>query len=376
MLEKIKDLKAVKKIRKTPLYSRMRQYFPMPVVGFVDDSDRIDDAEIVTIDWPRQVKKPRVGIVQDYGEYPRWTKYRRFLDNNAFQNDVFSIHAHDWIEKAKEYDVFVGVPSSNLFHLQEIRRKYFVLETYLGKFCYPSFKHIMLYEDKTLEAYISKITGIPFVNTYISYDKDDALRLIEKLSYPFVSKIDPTSGSVGVQLVRSPKQARHIVEQAFSNNGRKTHVVYFRQKNYVYFQDYVPNDGYDIRAIIIGDWVFGYYRKVLEGDFRASGMNLVEKRALPDGAIKLARNINQIVQSPQLVVDMVRGLDGLFYIIEFSPICQMELPEELHVNGIPGVYIFDDDHTYHFEEGRYWLHELALKEFFLKDYLSRLSYSG
>lgn len=339
---------------------------------YVDDRDRIEDAEIVTIDWPVHVEKPKIGIVQDYGQYPRWTKYCRFLDKHSFHYDIYNIHAHDWIENAEKYDIIIGIPSSELFHLEEMRRKYYVLETFLGKTCYPSMNHAMLFEDKCLEAYISKVFGIPFVNTYVSHDKKDAMRLIENLTYPVVCKIVPSSGSLGMELVRTRKRGRKIVEQAFSRIGRKTHQVYFRQKNYIYFQDYVPNDGYDIRAIVIGNWVFGYYRKVLEGDFRASGMDLLERRALPEEAMKIALKVNKIIKSPMLAVDMLHGLDGKYYVIEFSPICKMETAVQLEVDGVPGVYVFEDDESFHFEKGRYWAHELILREFLLNDCLPKV----
>jgi hypothetical protein len=69
---------------------------------------------------------------------------------------------------------------------------------------------------------------------------------------------------------------------------------------------------------------------------------------------------------------MLHGVDGQFHIIEYSPICQMESPEQLHVNGVPGVYIFDEDGNFRFQPGRYWAHELALREFLSNHYLPAL----
>jgi glutathione synthase/RimK-type ligase-like ATP-grasp enzyme len=178
--------------------------------------------------------------------------------------------------------------------------------------------------------------------------------------------MDPGSGSLGVELVRDRKQARKIVQQAFSMTGRATHSLYFRQKNYVYFQEYIPNDGYDIRVLIIGNWVFGYYRKVLEGDFRASGMNIIEKRELPEEAIRIAWKTNQVIKSPMLVVDLVHGLDGKYTIIEFSPICQVEKPAQLAIRDIPGAYIIENEGI-RYIEGKFWVHEVALREFLQKD---------
>lgn len=372
MLESIKEVKTLKRLRKSALYARVRQYLPMSEPDYVDDRDRIEDAEIVTIDWPVHVEKPKIGIVRDHGPYPRWTKYCQFLDRNSFPYDLYNIHTHDWIENAAKYDIVIGHPSSELFHLEEMRRKYFFLETYLGKTCYPSTNHAVLFEDKSLQAYISKVFGIPFANTYVSHDKNDAMHLAENLPYPVVCKIVPSSGSAGTELVRTRKRGRAIVEQAFSRIGRKSHLVYFRQKNYIYFQEYVPNDGYDIRAIVIGNWVFGYYRKVLADDFRASGMGLVERRALPEEAMEIARKANEIIKSPMLAVDMLHGLDGRYHVIEFSPICRMETSVQLAVNGVPGVYVFDEDGSFHFEEGRYWAQELILREFLLNDHLPKV----
>jgi glutathione synthase/RimK-type ligase-like ATP-grasp enzyme len=373
LVDGLRKYRLLKRIQKTMTYSRLRQYLPVPDFYYTDDRGEIDDAEIVAIHWPENIAKPRIGIIKDFEIYPRWTKYCRFFEKNNIPYGIYDIHAHDWIEKAHNYDLIIGIVANEPTYLNELRDKYFFLETYLGKKCYPSPAHILLYENKSLEAYVSQAYDIPFVKTYVSHSKEDALKLIEKIKYPFVSKVDPTSGSIGVELVKNPQRARAIIKQAFSHNGRKVYVQYFRQKNYVYFQEYVPNDGYDIRVILVGNWAFGYYRKVLPGDFRASGMNLIEERALPEEAIRIACDVNHHIKSPLLVVDMVHGLDGKYSIIEFSIVCLMEQPEELHVDGEPGVYIIEDDGSIHFEKGRYWVNELALREFLLKDYLPSIS---
>lgn len=366
----LRNITFLKQISKTPWYARMRQYLPMPELHYYqDDMTRLASAATITIDWPVDLKKPVFAVIKDYEKYPRWTKYTRFLENNGFPYETFDLSSHDWLEKARNFDIFVGILSNKLYHLQEMRRKFFTLETYLGKTCFPSTSHILIYEDKTLEAYISAARDIPYAKTYVSNEKQDALRLIEKLDYPVIHKMDPGSGSLGVELVKDRNQARKIVQQAFSISGRATHSLYFKQKNYIYFQDYVQNDGYDLRVILVGNWTFGYYRKVLEGDFRASGMNIIEKREIPEEAIRIAWRTNQIIKSPMLVVDLVRGLDGKYTIIEFSPICQVEKPAQLAINDIPGAYIIENDGSISFIEGKFWVHELALREFLLKDYL-------
>ena len=371
MLKTLKDRTAVKRIRKSMAFARLRQRFPMREPQVVDDSARIEDAEVVRIDWPEEVPKPRVGIVRDVEKFPRWTKYRRFLEYNGFPYGLYDLHAHDWIERARPFDVVVGLVSNETDRLQETRVKYHFLESYLGKACYPSASQALLYENKCLEAYIATACGLPFATTHISHRKEDALAMLEAARFPLVSKVNGSSGSIGVELVRTPREARRIIRQAFSKTGRSIHVPWFRQKDYVYFQEYVPNDGYDIRVILTGDRAFGYYRKVLKGDFRASGMNTVERRELPEEAIRVARTVRQHVRGPLLVVDMVRGLDGRYVIIEYSIVCLHDRAEDLQVDGVPGVYVIGDDGAVRFEKGRYWFHEFALRQFLLDDYLPR-----
>lgn len=368
MLTELKTRGLVRKARKTMAFSRLRQYLPMPEPRPVDDSARMGEAELVRIDWPQGLPKPRIGLVKDLDRVPRWTKYRRFLETNGIPHEIYDLHAHDWIEKAAPLDAVINVVSNDLDRLEETRVKYHFLERTLGKRCYPSADQVLLYENKSLEAFIAEGCGLPFAKTYISHSREDALATIEAAPYPLVSKIDHSSGSLGVELVPDVRGASRIVRQAFSRAGRKVHVPWRRQKGYVYFQEFVPNDGFDIRVILVGDRAFGYYRRVPKGDFRASGMNTVERRGLPEEAIRVALEVQRHVDSPQLVVDMVHGLDGRFVIVEYSIICLMDRPEDLQVDGVAGVYVIGGGEI-RFEKGRYWIHELALKKFLEDEFL-------
>jgi glutathione synthase/RimK-type ligase-like ATP-grasp enzyme len=366
----IKKSKTFKKITCTILYSRLRSRFPSKSPVIYDDRDTIGTGvRTVKMDWPLGIAKPKVGVIQDPGQTPRWTKYSRFLETNDIPFGFYDLNSLRWLQKAGDFDVIVGVESSNPYHLEEIRRKYYLLEHHLNKRCYPSYKDLLLYEDKILETYLSQIYHFPFIKTHVYNSRDEALQAADLFNYPLISKVVPASGSIGVELIGSKRQCISLIKKSFSKSGRKTHLPYAIQKNYVYFQDYVPNDGYDLRVIVIGNLVFGYYRKVLEGDFRASGMGVFEKRGLPLEAMRIARAVNTHLKCPMLVVDLLRGNDGQFYIIEISPICRVDTPEQLHVDGKPGVYVFSDDLTFQFKEGRYWVHELALKEYFRNEFI-------
>jgi glutathione synthase/RimK-type ligase-like ATP-grasp enzyme len=334
----------------------------------VDDRDSLgNDTFTVLLDWPSDKPKPRVGLLQDCGPFPQWTKYCRFLDTNAIPFALYDIHARDWRARAGRYDVIIGLDSCELSGLNEIRRKFYVLEHHMHRRCYPRYDDILLYEDKILESYLADTYGLPFARTYIYNCEKEALAAAEEFSYPIVSKVVPGSGSVGVELVTSPSRCRAIIRKAFSPGGRQTHDPCAPQKDYVYLQEYIPNDGFDIRVIVVGNKMFGFYRKVPAGEFRASGMSLEEHRELPSQALRIAEKAYRAIKSPVLAVDMLRSPEGEYRIIEMSPQSRICTCEELQVQGVPGYYTAEGN-SYSFQPGRVWIQELALQEFFSREY--------
>ena len=345
----------------------------MPEAQYIDDRGLIEDAEVVRIDWPANVAKPRVGIVRDLEKFPRWTKYRRFLETNGFAYDSFDIHSHDWIDRARSFDLVIGLVSNEISYLEEIRVKYHFLENYLGKACYPSAEQTLLYDNKCLEAYISDACDLPFAKTHISHSHEDALALVEGLRYPLVSKVNHSSGSMGVELVRTPQKARRIVRKAFSRNGRSIYVPWLRQKNYVYFQEFIPNDGYDIRVIVVGNRAFGYYRKVLGGDFGRRGWTRSKSGRSPRRPSGSPGGPCNASAAPRSWSTWSTAWTAAMRSSNSPSSARSETPEQLLVDGVPGVYIIEDDGDIRFEKGHYWVHELALREFLLDDYLPRAS---
>ena len=107
--------------------------------------------------------------------------------------------------------------------------------------------------------------------------------------------------------------ARFIIEPEFSKNTPP-------ERNYVYFQDFVENDGFDIRVVVINNKAVALKRLVRENDFRASGSgNLVFENELIDQRyIKLAFELNRSINSQSLVIDFIHSLDDKIYIVEIS----------------------------------------------------------
>jgi hypothetical protein len=92
-----------------------------------------------------------------------------------------------------------------------------------------------------------------------------------------------------------------------------------REKGYVYFQDFIPNNNCDIRIIVIGDKAFGIKRMVRENDFRASGSGLIryEKENFDIKTVRLAFEISAKLHSQCIGYDFVYD-NGIPLIAEIS----------------------------------------------------------
>jgi glutathione synthase/RimK-type ligase-like ATP-grasp enzyme len=336
-----------------------------------DDDKNLNDAKEILLDSTVQVgRNVNVGLIKDSDRKPYYTKFEKFLKNNKIPYEYFDIHSSSWVEDARKLDMIIWRPMSSPWEIEEAREKIYFLERYCNKLVYPSFAEIMFYEKKILQYYILKNEGFPVIGTFISHDYDEVLRWIEKTQYPFVSKINTGAGSQGVSLVKNKNQAKRLTENIF-RAGEATYWPFLKQKNYVFFQNYMENKGFDLRVTVIDENnIFGYFRKIPAGDFRASGMNLILKKELPREPIKTALDITKRLNFTNLSVDFLQSVkDDKFYIIEASNFIKIETDEQLKVNGIPGKYQYvKETDNLTFEEGKYWIQELILKRFFEKHF--------
>jgi len=124
-----------------------------------------------------------------------------------------------------------------------------------------------------------------------------------------------------------------------------------------------------LRVIIVGDKLFGYYRYPQKGDFRASGSGILEKKEVPIEALQIAYKVKEAFNTTILATDMLfNEKETKYFIIESSISIGIDTCEQLKVNEIPGYYKRVSQNDFVFIEGRYWIQELALKEFLEKYY--------
>jgi glutathione synthase/RimK-type ligase-like ATP-grasp enzyme len=271
-----------------------------------------------------------------------WPKYERFLKNNNITYFYYDILRSDWMDEARKFDIILWHPQSSPDYQEIAKTKFYFLEKYLKKRCFPSFDEIWSYEDKVRANYLYVHFGLPCVPTFVTNSRAEALEFIKNASYPVISKISTGSASFGVEKLNDKQSARRYVNKCFSKTGRKTYWTFSRQINYVYFQKFISSSKYDLRIIVVGNKLFGYYRYPNKGDFRASGAGNVIKSALPEEAMRIAIRTRQVLKCDSLVVDMLYSEeDKKFMIIETSVFCGVDTPEQLKIDEKPGYYEYD-----------------------------------
>lgn len=180
----------------------------------------------------------------------------------------------------------------------------------MGLAVFPNSATSWHYDDKVGQKYLLEAIDAPVIPTWVFYGKDEALDWARSTSYPKVFKLRGGAGSTNVRLVRTPEEAKRMINRSFGlgwsaagsrlgplkerlwqvrrdrslrslmdisrgvYRSIRLHPDYRRaprQRDYAYFQEFIPDNDYDIRVIVIGSRAFGIKRMVREGDFRASG---------------------------------------------------------------------------------------------------------
>lgn len=227
----------------------------------------------------------------------------------------------------------------------------------MGIRVFPDSETCWHFDDKVAQKYLMEALGVPMVKSYVFLDRARALEWVRKTEYPKVFKLRGGAGSSNVFLVDDINKAEKLINKAFSTGfppvsrwnalserwwqfrRDKTFVSFFNmsrgifralirnptlkrlpiQKNYAYFQDFIPDNDFDIRVKVIGERAYGLKRMVREGDFRASGSGkfLYDQGLIPRTCIKIAFDLARKIKSQSLALDFVFH-EGAPLIVEMS----------------------------------------------------------
>jgi len=284
----------------------------------------------------------------------RWIAY---CDEHAIPYNLVNCLGSDIIEQLGSSNALLWNWHHGDAREQLIARHVIMAAEATGLVVFPSSATCWHFDDKIAQKYLLEAIRAPIVPAYVYYDLDEALQWIERASFPKVFKLRRGAGSSNVRLVHSADEARSLAKRAFGagfrsipgygfdarkrfraarrrgdllnvikripqalTTIRNTNRLMGREKGYVYFQDFIPNNLFDTRITIIGDRAFGYRRNVRPGDFRASGSGDVvyDPQRIHKKCIELAFEVTRKVGSQSMAFDFVSRENREPLILEVS----------------------------------------------------------
>lgn len=224
-----------------------------------------------------------------------------------------------------------------------------------GKLVFPDWKTGWHFDDKLGQKYLLEALKLPIVPSYVYYFKTEADNWASNYEFPAVFKLRCGASSYNVQLIKTKKEAFHIIDKAFKSGFRQINplvdlrenfnksktikkklkkiikilpnIVYpypiekskGREQGYVYFQEFIPNCSYDIRVQLIDDKCYAMTRKVRPNDFRASGGGNIDYDGskVPVAVIELSFKIAKLLNIQSMAIDLLPYKDS-FLISEIS----------------------------------------------------------
>lgn len=283
----------------------------------------------------------------------RWLEYCKA---NSIDYKIVNCYDSDIISQLNDCDALMW-HHSHAYYKDVLFAKQLLYSLQIaGKKVFPDFKTDWHFDDKVGQKYLLEAVGAPLVPSYIFYTAEEALNWIKSTNFPKVFKLRCGAGSCNVKLVKTKKEAMLLVNKAFGSgftqfdpvfNLKESYRIYkegkysllgvFKglarlliptefekrsssEKGYVYFQDFIANNNFDIRVIVIGNKAFAIKRMTRKNDFRASGSGniLYEKNLIDERCIQIAFDVNKKLKSQSIAFDFVFDKDKNPLIVELS----------------------------------------------------------
>jgi glutathione synthase/RimK-type ligase-like ATP-grasp enzyme len=283
----------------------------------------------------------RIGIHHTDGSFSeRWIDYCK-LKGIAYK--LVNCYSSDIIKQLDDCDALMWHFSHQSLKASKFAKQLLFSVQAAGKIVFPDYNTVWHFDDKVGQKYLLESIRAPLAPAYVFYTKQEALKWAGQSKYPKVFKLRKGAGSENVRLVKSKNEAVHLVNKAFNRGFKLYHAwsnlkeryrkyrigktslfdvfkglirivhiteyarVSGREKGYIYFQDFVPENDYDIRVIIVGNKAFAIKRMVRKNDFRASGSGhiLYDKQHFDDKTVSLAFELSDKLNVQCMAYDFV-----------------------------------------------------------------------
>lgn len=240
-------------------------------------------------------------------------KWIEFLQVRGVEVKIVDLLRSDFIEQLNGCDGVMTRWGHIQQEKQSIKQIIYTIEQYLGIPVFPNSRTSWHFDEKIPQWYLLSSLGSPVPATWIFWDYETARTWARSAPYPVVFKLSVGAGSSNVLKVMNEQEAVSLIVRMFKTGifpmtmnehaqqvlphslgelrsimGRVISAAKYvvldeypslasrapwwkPEFGYALFQEFLPNNDFDIRVTVIGERAFAYRRMNRPGDFRASG---------------------------------------------------------------------------------------------------------
>lgn len=234
-----------------------------------------------------------------------WIEYCK---QNNLSYELINPFSQDIIQSMKTIDLLLWHFSGYNFQEMLFARSIIYTAKRINIKVFPDFNDAWHFDDKIAETYLLQGVSAPIPKSYMFFHPRNVLEFIDaNPKYPLVAKLRNGSGSHNVKKIDNSNQlvtySNQMFSKGFSSSPKLTYKsvsnirsttswnsfvkrfkripeflqtlksskLFPNEKQYVFLQEFIPNDGYDLKVVVVGNKLSFIGRHIRKGDFRASG---------------------------------------------------------------------------------------------------------
>ncbi len=259
----------------------------------------------------------RIALAKDENGYHE--HYLPILKEYGYAVEVVDLWQNDGMEYllGETWDGFIWWAKHTPRIRNLAKKLLYFLEQVEGIRTYPSYRDYWHYDDKVAQYLIFRKFGISVPRTWVFNCESDALEFSEKVVLPLIYKAASGAGSSNVGLIEKRKDLGRYVKKAFKE-GVRTRFTEDLQKDYVYFQEFLPGNRGDYRMVMYGpELAVGFFRKNSEKNSFASGSGIYEAGGITREMVEFVEDVHRRLGNTIMSYDLLQK-EGGFAVTEMS----------------------------------------------------------
>jgi glutathione synthase/RimK-type ligase-like ATP-grasp enzyme len=316
---------------------------------------------------------------EDPGSHKKW---ELSCINAGLNYSIIDLTSFNWYKQMilDESDIYLLKPPGETFKFKHLYdERLYVISEIMKKNIFPTYREVLIYENKRMLSSFLKGAKIPMPDTFVFYQKEEALEFAKTALIPIVGKTGIGASGTGVKIIKSQKELIEYISTAFGkgikrrlgpnrNTGNikswskkayaspkfflkkiKKYLEIYKdvQNGFVILQEYTPHD-YEWRIVKIGDSWFGH-QKIKDGE-KASGTKGIDYISPPIALLDFCKNICDKYHFNSMALDIFEHPSKGYVVNELQTIFGHVQDYIMEVNGKVGRYIHSDN-QWIFEEG-------------------------